>query len=291
MVSSVDFPESHLVTARQGNLAHFLNPATIIESLWANREMIWQFTRREVEGRYRGSFLGLFWSLVNPLVQLSIYTFIFGVVLKSRWAKSNADNLADFALVLFCGIIPFTIFSECTTRASSLVISVPNYVKKVVFPLEILPLSVLGSAVFHSLVSLGVLLVGILSVHRTVNLTLLLVPLVMLPLLMLCLGLSWFLAGLGVFIRDVNQTVVLLVQMLFFLTPIFYSVEAVPASFRPLIHLNPLTSIVENFRRVLLWDKPPNWGEFLLWLIFTAIMMILGFGWFMKTKRGFADVI
>jgi len=148
MVSSVDFPESPLGPVRQGSLAHYLNPAAIIESLWVNREMIWQFTRREVESRYRGSFLGILWSLVNPLVQLSIYTFIFGVVLKSRWAKSNADNLADFALVLFCGIIPFTIFSECASRASSLVISVPNYVKKVVFPLEILPLSVLVQQCF-----------------------------------------------------------------------------------------------------------------------------------------------
>ncbi len=282
---------THVVTARSDRLVHFMNPIAVIPHLWRHREMIWQFTRREVEGRYRGSFLGLVWSFVNPMVLLLTYTFVFGVVIKSRWQGSRVDSLSDYALVLFCGLVAFNIFSETVTRAAGLIIGVPNYVKKVIFPLEILPMSVLGAAVFQGMVSLCILLLACLIIQGMLHLSLFLLPLVLLPLLFLCMGLAWFLAGLGVYVRDINQTVVLVVQILFFLTPIFYSVSAVPQPFREIILLNPLTSVVENFRRIILWGKVPDWRTLIIWIGTTGLMMQLGYAWFMKAKKGFADVI
>jgi lipopolysaccharide transport system permease protein len=279
------------ITARPESVLRYLNPIKMVRNLWHHRDLIRQFTRREIEGRYKGSFLGLFWSFVNPLVLLLIYTFVFGVVFKARWPNAKTDNLGEFAMTLFCGLICFSIFSDCINRAPASIISVPNYVKKVVFPLEILAVSAFGSALFHALVSLSILLCANLLFSGTLPWTLLLLPIVALPLVFLSLGLSWFLASLGVFIRDISYTVVLVVQVLFFLTPIFYPLETIPEPYQTLIRLNPLTSAVENFRRVLLWGWQPSWAGFMLWLLVTGLIMLLGYTWFMKTKKAFADVI
>ena len=280
-----------IITARPESVLHFLNPIAMARNLWHHRDLIRQFTRREIEGRYKGSFLGLFWSCVNPLVLLLIYTFVFGGVFAARWPNAKTNNLSEFAITLFCGIIGYTIFSESVGKAATLVVGVPNYVKKVVFPLEVLPVSTLGAALFHAGVSLAILLVANLLIGGAFQWTLLFLPLVILPLLLLCLALSWFLASLGVFVRDINYTVALVIQVLFFLTPIFYAVENIPEPYRTIIGFNPLTSIVENVRRVVLWGLPPQWAELLLWIVVTGILMILGYAWFMKTKKAFADVI
>lgn len=280
-----------LITARSESVRRYLNPLAIARNLWRQRDLIRQFTRREVEGRYKGSFLGLFWSFVNPLVLLLIYTFIFGVVFKARWPNAKTDSLSEFAVTLFCGLIAFNIFSECVSRAPSLIVGVPSYVKKVVFPLEILPVSLIGSAVFHGLVSLAILLVTNLVVIGTFRWTIVLLPLVALPLIFLSLGFGWFLASLGVFIRDVGYTVALIVQVLFLMTPIFYPIENIPGPLQSVIRLNPLSSIVENFRRVILWGWMPSWSGLGLWLLATGALMVLGYAWFMKTKKAFADVV
>lgn len=283
-----------VITARSESAIQYLNPLRLGRNLWYQRSLIRQFTRREIEGRYRGSFLGLFWSFVNPLVMLLIYTFVFGVIFKSRWPQAKTNSLGEFAVVLFCGLIAFNTFSECVNRSSGLIVTVPNYVKKVVFPLEILPVSVLGSALFHLLVSLSILMVANLLISGTVYWTLLLLPLVALPLIFLSLGLGWFLASLGVFVRDVTYTVTLVVQVLFFMTPIVYSVDTlknIPGAVQIIMRLNPLASIVENFRRVVLWGEQPSWLGLALWLLGTGTIMVLGYAWFMKTKKAFADVI
>ena len=279
------------ITARSGSVWQYLNPVAMARNLWRHRELIRQFTRREIEGRYKGSFIGIFWSFINPLVLLLIYTFVFGVVFKARWPNAKTDNLGEFALTLFCGLICFTIFSDCISRAPGSIINVPNYVKKVVFPLEILAVSALGSALFHALISLIILLCANVLLNGALQWTLLLLPIVVLPLVFFSLGLSWFLASLGVFIRDISYTVILVVQVLFFLTPIFYPLEAIPEPYQAFIRLNPLTSAVENFRRVILWGWQPSWIGLMLWLLATGAVMILGYAWFMKTKKAFADVI
>ncbi len=268
-----------------------LNPLHLLRHLWRQRELIQQFTRREIEGRYRGSFLGIFWSFINPLILLLIYTFVFGVVFQSRWPQARSESLAEFALVLFCGLIPFNIFSECVSRAPSIIIGVPNYVKKVVFPLEILAVSSVGTALFHALITLSVLLAVNLVVSGALQWTLVLLPLVLLPLIFLSLGLGWLFASLGVFLRDIGYVVALLVQVLFFITPIFYPTQAIPEPFQTVIRSNPLTFVVDSSRMVVLWGQLPDWLSLGLWLIGSAVVMQLGYAWFMKTKKGFADVI
>lgn len=268
-----------------------LNPLAFARHLWSHRDLIAQFTRREIEGRYRGSFLGVLWSLAQPLFMLMVYTVVFGLVFRSRWPQARTGSLSEFALIVFCGLTAFGLFSECVNRAPGIIIGVPNYVKKVVFPLEILPVTVLGAALFHTLVSTGVLLAAQLLLLGTLSWKVILLPVVMLPAVFLSLGAMWLLSSLGVFVRDIGQAIGLLVQALFFFTPIFYALEAIPDQVRPLIALNPMTSVVENVRRVVLWDQRPDLSDLGLWLLITGCFMMVGYAWFMKTKKAFADVL
>jgi lipopolysaccharide transport system permease protein len=266
-------------------------PVSLWRSLREHRGLIVQLARREVEARYRGSRLGLLWSVLTPLVMLLIYTFAFGAVFRMRWPRMEDQGLAAFALVLFCSLLPFNLFSECTNRAPSLVLGVPNFVKKVVFPLEILVVSAFGAALFQAVVSLGVLVAADWLVVGHVPWTVVLTPIAAIPLVAMTLGLAWFLASLGVFLRDIGHSVGLAVQVLLFTTPVFFPVEAVPASFQGLIWANPLTWVVEDFRRTVLWGQPPDWTS-LLWRVpLSLVVTIAGYVWFMRSKRGFADVM
>lgn len=277
--------------ARTERALYYLNPLTLARSLWRQRSLIWQFTQREVLGRYKGSFLGIFWSLVNPLALLLIYTFVFGVVFQSRWPQARTTSLSEFALITFCGLMVHNVFAEAVVRAPTLIVGVPNYVKKVVFPLEVLVVSTLGGALFHGAVSLLILLGALLVTTGGLAWTLPLLPVVLLPLVFLVLGVSWFLASLGVFIRDIGHSIALAVQMLFFLTPIFYPLEAIPQPFQTLIRLNPMSTIVESSRAVVLWGRMPDWEALGVWTLVGVVVMLLGYTWFMKSRRAFADVI
>lgn len=283
---------THTMSSRRDSARQYANPLGMLRNLWAHRELIIQFTRREVASRYRGSYLGVVWSFVTPLLMLAIYTFVFSVIFKARWGNTLSDtSQAGFALTLFTGLIAFGVFSESVTRAPGLIVGNSNYVKKVVFPLEILPVTVLGSSVINSLFSLTILLVAALLFQGYLPWTLVLLPLMYLPLILLCLGLIWFLASLGVFIRDVGQFIGVAVQVLFFMTPIFYPISAIPDRLQFILYLNPLTFIVNHFRRVILWGQLPDWGEFLLVTALTFLVCMLGYVWFMKSKKTFADVV
>ncbi|MFN7950769.1 MAG: ABC transporter permease [bacterium] len=266
---------------RPGSLRALIDARTLVASL----------IRRDIQARYRGSLLGGLWAFLQPLALLAIYTFVFGRIFRSRWPGLDQRGLGDFALTLFCGLVPFALLSECGTRGPSLVTSVPSYVKRTVFPLEILAFSLVGGAIFHALVSLGVLVAASLVMTRTLAWTLVLVPVVALPLIMLTLGLTWFLASLGVFVRDLGLVIGLLLQVLLFLSPIFYPLEAVPEAYRAWMPLNPMTWTVESFRRVVLWAQLPDWTGFGIWSGVTGAWMVLGYTWFMKTKHAFADVL
>lgn len=280
-----------LTVSRSKRRAIYLNPLAMLRHFWRHRDLIIQFTKREIEGRYRGSFLGIFWSLAYPLFMLGIYTFVFGIVLKARWPQARSDSLGEFALIIFCGLTAFNVFGESITKAPTLITNVPNYVKKVVFPLEILSVSSLGASLFHMGISLIVILLAEVVLGVGISWTILLLPFVLLPAIFLTLGLMWFLSSLGVFIRDVGQMISLIVQALFFFTPIFYSIDSIPEPFRTFILYNPMAPIVENFRRIILWGRLPSLGGTLLWLAFTTLVMLLGYAWFMHTKKAFADVI
>lgn len=268
-------------------------PATPIEmvaSLWRNRSLIHASAKREVLGRYRGSALGLLWSFFNPLFMLAVYTFVFSEVFKARWS-AGSDSKTEFALVLFAGLIVFNLFSECINRAPSLILSNPNYVKKVIFPLEILPFVSLLSALYHALISLGVWLAAYLMLFGIPHATVLLLPFVMLPFIMFIMGLAWLLASLGVFLRDVSQFIGVAVTTLMFLSPIFYSASTLPENYQLILYLNPVTPAIEMTRDVLYWGNSPNFAVLAAYWLATAVIAWLGFAWFQKTRKGFADVI
>ncbi|MBD1401316.1 ABC transporter permease [Pelovirga terrestris] len=270
---------------------HSPSPFILFKNLRLHRQLLWQMTKREVVGRYRGSMLGLFWSFFNPVFMLMIYTFVFSVVFQAKWGESDSGSKVEFAVILFAGLIVFNLFSEVINRSPGLILSHVNYVKKVVFPLEILPVVVLGSALFHALVSLLVLLLFNVLVNQSFAWTIFLLPIVVFPLLVFILGCSWFLASVGVFLRDVSQTITILTTALLFLSPIFFPLSALPESFRPYLFLNPLALIIEQARGVLLWGHLPHWSALLVYLAFSTGVFCLGLLWFQKTRKGFADVL
>jgi lipopolysaccharide transport system permease protein len=248
-------------------------------------------TKREVVGRYRGSVLGIAWSFFHPLLMLTIYTFVFSVVFKSRWGVSTDETRTQFAIVLFVGMIVHSVFADVINRAPGLIISNVNFVKKVVFPLDILPSVAIGAALFHSIVSLGVLLIAFVLFNGYLNWTAIFIPLVLLPLIILTLGFAWMLASLGVFLRDLGQTTGIITMVMFFLSPIFYPVTALPVALRPWIMANPLTFIIEQAREVLIWGHLPNWMGLGIYTLAATIIAWLGYVWFQKTRKGFADVL
>lgn len=256
----------------------------------SKRDLIVQLIRREVLTRYRGSALGVAWSIITPLLMLGIYSFVFGVVFKSRWSSQVSSHL-EFSVVMFCGLIVYGIFSETISRAPQLVINNPSYVKKVVFPLEVLPIISLGAALINAFMALVILCVVDLLLVGNIHWTIVFLPLVLLPLTLLSLGCSWFLASLGVYLRDIIQVMPLIVTALMFVTPVFYPLSAVPARFQFLYLLNPLSFVVEQARNVVLWGQFPNWPLLVIHTCGSLLVAGLGFVWFQKTKRGFADVI
>jgi lipopolysaccharide transport system permease protein len=188
-------------------------------------------------------------------------------------------------------MIVLSLFSEILNRAPGLILSNVNYVKKVVFPLEILPVVSLCVALFHASVSFLVLIIAFVVFNGYFNLSTFLIPIIILPFLILLLGISWILASLGVFIRDVGQTIGLLTTLLMFLSPVFYPISAVPEKLKPFILANPMTFIIEQLRLSVIWDKPINWTGLSIYLIIAILFLFVGFAWFQKTRKGFADVI
>jgi lipopolysaccharide transport system permease protein len=267
------------------------NPLAMVYSLWRHHELIWQLAKREVQDRYRATYLGLFWSVLTPLVLLVIYTFVFAVVFRARWSDSGPESRSEFALTMFCGMLLFNLFSEVVNRSPSMVTSNPNYVKRVVFPLEVFVVSGLLSALFNLLVGTGVWLLGMLLLKGIPPLTVFWLPIVLLPVCLTTAGIAWFLASLGVFIRDVSHSIVLVTQVLFFITPVFYSIQRVPQPFRRILEINPLSHSVDDARRVMMHGLSPEWVWWVPTLAASAIIAALGYGFFMKSKRAFADVI
>lgn len=249
-----------------------------------------QLLVREIQGRYRGSALGLAWSFVLPLFMLAIYTFVFGTVFSARWPNGHQEGTVGFALALFAGLIVFNCFAEAMTRAPSLITAHPNYVKKVAFPLELLPVSAVGAALFHAAMSLAVLLGALVMLGRA-SWWWLALPLSWLPFALLTLGLTWLLASLGVFLRDLAQVMGPAVSALLFLSPVFYPLEALPPALQPWLQLNPLTVPIEATRQIAVFAQPPAWGALALYGLFALAVAAFGYLWFTKTKKGFADVL
>jgi len=279
------------ITPKGESYLRLLNPISLFRHQIQYRDLVIQLVKREMALRYKGSVLGMAWSLIQPLIMLFVYTFVFSIIFKARWGVNPNESRADFALALFAGMITFNIFSEVVNAAPMLILHNANYVKKVVFPLEILPLVKLLSSLMNALFSLMALFIGFVLTHHYLPWTVLLVPLVWLPVILFSLGWGYFVSSLGVFIRDIDASIPIITTMLFFLTPIFYPASSVPGRFQIFCHLNPLALFVEDARRVLLWEQMPDWKMYGIGLSVSLVIYILGFLWFMKSKKAFVDVI
>lgn len=259
-------------------------------SLYIHRHLVLDLAKRDAVGRYRGSLLGIVWSFLTPLLMLVVYTFVFSEVFKAKWG-GGAGTKSEFAIVLFAGLIIFNIFAECIGRAPSAIVGNANFVKKIVFPLEIIPVVNLLSALFHAGISLLVLLAFELFEVHDLPSTTWLIMLVLLPHALFVLGLSWWLAATGVYLRDIGQTIGIVVTALMFLSPIFFPATALPEGVRFLAHLNPLTYPIEQARDVLVWGRAFQWEEWAKSMALSTVTAWLGFAWFQAARKGFADVL
>lgn len=267
-----------------------IDPLNLVKGVVSQRRLIRTLAIREIAARYRGSFLGFTWSILQPVFMLAVYTFAFSEVLRGRWPGGTGSK-TEFALVLFSGLLVFNMFAEVFNRAPELVLSNANYVKRVIFPLEILSVVSVISAMFNLAVNLIVWVVFYSIAMGMPHVTIFLFPIVMLPLFVFLTGLSWFFAALGVYIRDMAQVTSIVTTALMFLTPIFFPIEAIPERFRGLLRLNPLAGIVQQVRDVLIWGHGINVAQYCINLVIATVMLTIGFAFFQKVRKGFADVL
>jgi len=278
-------------SSKKTPLRQHVLPWEIARHLYQYKTLIYELTKRDIAIRYRGSYLGIFWSFLRPLCMLCVFGVVFGYIFQSKLGRFPHESKVDFALALFSGLIIFDMFGECLGRAPTLILSNANYVTKVVFPLEILPVSVVVAAFCHLLISLVPLLIGVAIAHGSVPLTTLYVPVILVPVVLLCLGTTWFFASLGVFFRDINSFVPVLLTILMYASAIFYSVDSVPPAFKPIVLVNPLAILIHQWRSAIMWRVPIDWARYGVHFAGCAVFMIASYIIFMRTKSAFADVL
>ncbi|MBW7475067.1 ABC transporter permease [Paenibacillus oenotherae] len=262
----------------------------MVAYLRRNRSILFQFIKRETVSRYKGSYLGFLWTFLTPMFMLMVYTFVFSEIFQSKWQTGNTNKL-EFAIIVFCGLTTYNIFAEVVSRSPSLVMSNVNYVKKVVFPLELFSLIALGSTLVTATINILLIIIFTLVFMGSLSWTVLLLPIVLLPVVLFTLGLSWLLSSLGVYLRDIGQLIGIAIQSLMLLSPIFYSVNVIPADFKWFYYINPITYFVEDMRSILVWGTAPDLRVLLLEILVSALICFAGLAWFRKTKKGFADVL
>lgn len=258
-------------------------------SLWRHRSLVVELTKREFSGKYRGSFGGLVWSFAQPLFLLTVYTIAFGVILKARWGFSGSTR--EYALMLFAGLIVFNAFSEVLTKSTTLITSNPNFVKKVVFPLELLPIIVVTTALIHALIGVNVWFAGYFLLMGTPKATVVALPLVFICFVPVLLGLGWLLSSVGVVVKDISQLTSMLSHTLLFLTPIFYSIEVAPPILQNLLLLNPLTFVVEQFRLVLFYGQIPALMGLAVYFGLASVFAWVSYVLFERLRPTFADMV
>ena len=273
-----------------GSQRYSLSPLMVFTSLYSHWNLIRLLTGREIASRYRGSLLGVLWSLAHPIMMLVVYAFVFRVVFKASWSHGGEGN-SEFVMTLFTGLIVCAVFNECVNRAPTLILNHVSYVKKIVFPLEILPWVSLGEAFLNMGVSITVLLVFHISSHLPLHWTATMLPLLVIPLALYALGVSWFLASVGVFVRDVGHATTIVTNLMLFLAPVFYPLSSLPDAYRPFMYLNPLTFVVEQSRNVLIMGRMPSWHWVVIYFLCSAVVAWLGLAWVQRTRKGFADVL
>ena len=271
------------------SVSYSLGLGALVRGLCAQRALIGSMSRRDIRQRYKGSSIGLLWSLITPLLLLAAYTAVFGGIFRSRWG--GAGSTTEFALQLFCGLTLHTLVADCLTQSATKLIAHASYVKRVVFPLEILPVIVVVNALFHAAVSLLILVLAKILLLGGAGWPMLALPLVLAPLVLLCLGLSWFFGATTVYLRDLAQVTPLLTMLLLFLSPIFYPIQMVPAFLQPIILFSPLTIPVEQLRAIIMANQWPDWTLLGVYGLVSLAAAWCGYAWFQKTRKGFADVL
>jgi lipopolysaccharide transport system permease protein len=264
-----------------------INPLRIIGNLWSHRYILGQLIKRDVLLRYRGAMFGVLWIFLSPLLMLTIFAFVFGHVFQARWAQQTGG--VPFSILLYAGLIAFNIFAETVSRAPTAVRGYPSYVKKIIFPLEILPLVPLGASLVHAVFNL-LLLISALAWTGNLHPAIVLFPVLLAPLILFSLGLSWFLAAWGVFIKDMTQIVPVFVQMLLFLSPVFYPIQAVPEKLQPIYLHNPLGAVIEACRAAVI-GTPVPWAAWGLALLLSVVVLMLSYAFFQHSREEFADVL
>jgi lipopolysaccharide transport system permease protein len=252
-------------------------------------ELIRSLARRELAARYKGSVLGILWAIVTPVVMIAIFTFIFAGVFGARFGDSRSPW--DYAIYLFCGLLPWNMFQETLVLSSSTIVAHSNLVKRVVFPLETLPLAQALSGLGNQLFGTLALLVAMILIRHELHLTTLWLPVVMVPQLIATLGAAWLIASLGVFLRDITQGVSLLLMAWMYLTPILYPESIVPPRYRFYVDINPFTALIRSYRRILIEGASPDWPGLAYFTAFALVCFVFGYWWFAKTRKNFADVI
>jgi lipopolysaccharide transport system permease protein len=263
----------------------------MMRSLYQNRILILRMARRELESRFRGSRLGVAWIVLQPLLMLAVYTFAFGVILKARWGQDSSDSPWDYALFLFTGLLVFNVFAEVVTRAPTLMLENISYIKNMVFPTEIIAVSNILVAIFNFFVGFIILMVLYVCVRGIPPVTTLFIFLPLIPLIFFTMGLAWFLSALGVYIRDLRQIVGIAVTAIMFLCPLFYPLSILPDGIRSMIALNPLASIIEAMRDLVFYGRLPQWQSYGISFVASMLVAWLGYAWFIKTRKGFSDVV
>lgn len=292
-------------TSEPPAIAENLRPSSVWRVLTRRSGLIAQFASRDILERHRGAYLGILWNLAQPLITLAIYTFVFGFVFKSSWDEAanvpqaaagqhvvtRSAGIIGFVLPFFVGHAIFHFFAESTNRAPFTVAGRPNLVKKVMFPVEILPVVSVIAATVYPIVALSALVIAEIIFTGGLPWTVVLFPLCIAPLVPLCLGISWLLAGMGAYIRDVRQITGVCTHLLMFLSPVFYSIDRIPEAWHGVYRLNPLVTIIESSRSVMLWGEQPNWLRLGVVMVGSLIVMQVGFAAFMRMRRGLGDVV
>ncbi len=265
------------------------HPAQMFLMLWRHYDLILQLVKRDILMRYRGSFAGILWLILAPLLMLGLYTLVFGVFMHIQWP--GVTNNLMYSLLIYVGLIILNFFSECMSRSPVMIVGNANFVKKVVFPVEIYPWVIVGSALFHAIINTLILALFCFFLLGKVNVTILLLPILFIPLILFALGMSWFLCSAGVYVRDIAHMMAFILQVTMYLSPVFYSISMLPEIFQKLLFINPLTFIIEQARGLVIFGKLPQWESLGIFLIVGVFVAYIGFWGFQKTKDGFADIL
>lgn len=260
-------------------------------SLWTHRALVWHLAVRNVEIRHRGSHLGIIWFILNPLVMLSLYVFVFGFIMGGSFGVHHPETKVEYALAVFLGLSIFNMIAETLGNSPHVIVSQPNFVKKVVFPLEVLPLATVAASVFHFFITLGLIGIGMVAFQIPISSNILFLPAILLPLVLLCLGIAWLVSSLGVFFRDLAQVTGVMSTGLMFASAVFYPLHKIPASAWTFLRFNPILHTVELMREAVLWGTPLSMGALAYVWVFSLSVFAFGFYAFMRLKGAFADVL